>query len=109
MDAAAAVAAFFIGGVTMALRIDILTLFPEMFIPVLGTSIPKRAADMLDYDGEPQLLAQQVTVTANSETGTLAISSTDDDGRVRRLHGPPQRVLVAGPAPNAVEMEWSVV
>jgi tRNA (guanine37-N1)-methyltransferase len=28
----------------MALRIDILTLFPEMFSPVLGTSIPKRAA-----------------------------------------------------------------
>jgi tRNA (guanine37-N1)-methyltransferase len=26
------------------LRIDILTLFPEMFAPVLGTSIPKRAA-----------------------------------------------------------------
>ena len=29
----------------MALRIDILTLFPEMFSPVLGTSIPKRAAE----------------------------------------------------------------
>jgi tRNA (guanine37-N1)-methyltransferase len=29
---------------TMPLRIDILTLFPEMFEPVLGTSIPKRAA-----------------------------------------------------------------
>src|SRR5947207_4877445 len=29
----------------MAIRIDILTLFPEMFGPVLGTSIPKRAAD----------------------------------------------------------------
>jgi tRNA (guanine37-N1)-methyltransferase len=29
----------------MALRIDILTLFPEMFAPVLGTSIPKRAAE----------------------------------------------------------------
>ncbi len=29
----------------MALRIDILTLFPEMFAPILGTSIPKRAAD----------------------------------------------------------------
>ncbi len=29
----------------MSLRIDILTLFPEMFAPVLGTSIPKRAAD----------------------------------------------------------------
>jgi tRNA (guanine37-N1)-methyltransferase len=27
------------------IRIDILTLFPEMFAPVLGTSIPKRAAD----------------------------------------------------------------
>jgi tRNA (guanine37-N1)-methyltransferase len=29
----------------MAIRIDILTLFPEMFPPVLGTSIPKRAAE----------------------------------------------------------------
>src|ERR1700683_1342162 len=29
----------------MALRIDILTLFPEMFDAVLGTSIPKRAAE----------------------------------------------------------------
>ncbi len=28
----------------MPLRIDVLTLFPEMFAPVLGTSIPKRAA-----------------------------------------------------------------
>ena len=28
----------------MPLRIDILTLFPEMFGPLLGTSIPKRAA-----------------------------------------------------------------
>jgi tRNA (guanine37-N1)-methyltransferase len=28
-----------------SLRIDILTLFPEMFAPVLGTSIPKRAAE----------------------------------------------------------------
>lgn len=29
----------------MPMRIDILTLFPEMFGPVLGTSIPKRAAE----------------------------------------------------------------
>jgi tRNA (guanine37-N1)-methyltransferase len=29
----------------MALRIDILTLFPEMFTAILGTSIPKRAAE----------------------------------------------------------------
>lgn len=28
-----------------ARRFDILTLFPEMFAPILGTSIPKRAAD----------------------------------------------------------------
>jgi tRNA (guanine37-N1)-methyltransferase len=29
----------------MPLRIDILTLFPEMFGPILGTSIPRRAAE----------------------------------------------------------------
>jgi tRNA (guanine37-N1)-methyltransferase len=29
----------------LPLRIDILTLFPEMFAPILGTSIPKRAAE----------------------------------------------------------------
>jgi tRNA (guanine37-N1)-methyltransferase len=29
----------------MPLRIDILTLFPEMFAPILGTSIPRRAAE----------------------------------------------------------------
>src|SRR3982750_1938262 len=29
----------------MPMRIDILTLFPEMFAPILGTSIPKRAAE----------------------------------------------------------------
>ncbi len=29
----------------MPLRIDIVTLFPEMFGPLLGTSIPKRAAE----------------------------------------------------------------
>lgn len=35
----------------MSLRIDILTLFPDMFTPVLGTSIPKRAAEkgLVDY------------------------------------------------------------
>src|SRR5213595_513873 len=29
----------------MSLRVDILTLFPEMFTPVLGTSIPRGAAE----------------------------------------------------------------
>lgn len=28
-----------------SLRIDVLTLFPQMFLPILGTSIPKRAAE----------------------------------------------------------------
>ena len=28
-----------------SLRVDVLTLFPEMFAPILGTSIPKRAAE----------------------------------------------------------------
>jgi tRNA (guanine37-N1)-methyltransferase len=30
-------------GLSVAMRFDILTLFPEMFVPILGTSIPKRA------------------------------------------------------------------
>src|SRR6185436_8900102 len=36
----------------MSLRIDILTLFPEMFSAVLGTSIPKRAAEkgLVEYN-----------------------------------------------------------
>ncbi len=36
----------------MALRIDILTLFPEMFTAVLGTSIPKRASEkgLVEYN-----------------------------------------------------------
>src|SRR5438093_4674698 len=35
----------------MVLRFDILTLFPEMFGPFVGTSIPKRAAEkgLVDY------------------------------------------------------------
>lgn len=32
-----------------------------------------------------------------------------EDGRILRRQGPPVRVLVAGPAPNAVEMEWTAV
>src|SRR4051794_24240400 len=42
---------FLVAGASIArcqpvpLRIDILTLFPEMFAPILGTSIPKRAAE----------------------------------------------------------------
>src|ERR1700722_4915279 len=38
-------ASFRLMSLRMALRIDILTLFPEMFAPILGTSIPKRAAE----------------------------------------------------------------
>src|SRR5882672_6870008 len=34
-----------LSGMLSGMRIDILTLFPEMFAPFLGTSIPKRAAE----------------------------------------------------------------
>ncbi len=44
--------------------------------------IPERAAELLDYQGEPQVLASLVTVTPSPETGTLAISSVDADGKV---------------------------
>ena len=44
--------------------------------------VPERAARILDYPGEPQLLASLVTVTPAEATGTLTISATDADGKV---------------------------
>src|SRR5882672_8948362 len=34
-----------LSGMLSGMRIDILTLFPDMFAPFIGTSIPKRAAE----------------------------------------------------------------
>lgn len=42
--------------------------------------IPERAADLLDYPGEPQVLASQMTVTAANDTGTLDITASGPDG-----------------------------
>lgn len=43
--------------------------------------IPERAARLLDYPGEPQVLATMVQVASQPETGTLTITTTDPDGR----------------------------
>ena len=43
--------------------------------------IPERAAEMLNFPGEPQILATMVTVTPQSDTGTLTINTLDPDGR----------------------------
>lgn len=43
--------------------------------------IPDRAAKILGYQGEPQLLATMVQVAAQPETGTLTITSSDPIGK----------------------------
>jgi len=74
----------------MALRIDILTLFPEMFAPVLGTSIPKRAAEkgLVEYH-----------LTNLRDFATDAHLSVDD----RPFGGGPGMVLMCQTAFDAVE------
>ena len=50
-------------------------------IPVFATTgeVPKAVAAELDYDGSPAALAAQVTVEADSETGTVRFT-TEQDG-----------------------------
>src|SRR6187401_1925908 len=74
----------------MPLRIDILTLFPEMFAPVLGTSIPKRAADkgLVSYH-----------LTNIRDFATDAHSSVDD----KPFGGGPGMVLMCPTMFDAVE------
>lgn len=74
----------------MALRIDILTLFPEMFAPVLGTSIPKRAA-------EKGLVSYHLTNIRDFATD--AHQSVDD----KPFGGGPGMVLIAPVVFDAVE------
>src|SRR5438128_9847785 len=73
-----------------ALRIDILTLFPEMFGPVLGTSIPKRAA-------EKGLVAYHLTNIR--EFATDAHLSVDD----KPFGGGPGMVMMCPTLFDAVE------
>src|SRR4051794_20475107 len=74
----------------MPLRIDILTLFPEMFAPVLGTSIPKRAADkgLVEY-----------RLTNIRDFATDAHQSVDD----KPFGGGPGMVLMCQTMFDAVE------
>jgi tRNA (guanine37-N1)-methyltransferase len=74
----------------MALRIDILTLFPDMFGPVLGTSIPKRAA-------EKGLVSYHLTNIRDFATD--AHKSVDD----KPFGGGPGMVMIAPVLFDAVE------
>ena len=74
----------------MALRIDILTLFPEMFGQVLGTSIPKRAA-------EKGLVSYHLTNIRDFATD--AHKSVDD----KPFGGGPGMVMIAPVLFDAVE------
>jgi tRNA (guanine37-N1)-methyltransferase len=72
------------------MRIDILTLFPEMFGPILGTSIPKRAAEkgLVEYH-----------LTNIRDFATDAHRSVDD----RPFGGGPGMVMMCPPLFDAVE------
>src|SRR2546423_9787734 len=74
----------------MPLRIDILTLFPEMFGAVLGTSIPKRAAEkgLVEYH-----------LTNIRDFATDAHQSVDD----KPFGGGPGMVMMAPVLFDAVE------
>jgi len=74
----------------MAMRIDILTLFPEMFGSFLGTSIPKRA-------GEKGLVSYHLTNIRDFSTD--AHKSVDD----RPFGGGPGMVMMAQTMFDAVE------
>src|ERR1043166_7019819 len=75
---------------TDMLRIDILTLFPEMFLPFVGTSIPKRAA-------EKGLV--QYKFTNIRDFATDAHKSVDD----KPFGGGPGMVMMAPVVLDAVE------
>src|SRR5688500_15458183 len=74
----------------MPLRIDILTLFPEMFSAILGTSIPKRAA-------EKNLVSYHLTNIRDFATD--AHQSVDD----KPFGGGPGMVMMAPVLFDAVE------
>src|SRR3954470_2344634 len=75
---------------SMPMRIDILTLFPEMFGPVLGTSIPKRAAQkgLVEYG-----------LTSIRDFATDAHKSVDD----KPFGGGPGMVMMCQTLFDAVE------
>ena len=74
----------------MSLRIDMLTLFPEMFTPILGTSIPRRAAEkgLVDYH-----------LTNIRDFATDAHKSVDD----KPFGGGPGMVMMVDPLRRALD------
>jgi tRNA (guanine37-N1)-methyltransferase len=74
----------------MPLRFDILTLFPEMFAPILGTSIPKRAAEKG---------AVEYNLTNIRDYALDARGSVDD----KPFGGGPGMVMMANVAVPAIE------
>src|SRR5438309_6367397 len=72
------------------LRVDIMTLVPEMFAPILGTSIPKRAADkrLVEY-----------RLTNIRDFATDAHKSVDD----KPFGGGPGMVMMCQTVYDAVE------
>jgi tRNA (guanine37-N1)-methyltransferase len=74
----------------MSLRIDLRSLFPEMFQPILGTSIPKRAAEkgLVEYH-----------LTNLRDFATDAHRSVDD----RPFGGGPGMVMMCEPMFDAVD------
>jgi capsular exopolysaccharide synthesis family protein len=55
---------------------------PLGFIALLsgGGRIPEVAAETIGYEGDPAVLASQVTVTADSEYGLLSVTSSGSEG-----------------------------
>lgn len=43
--------------------------------------VPKRVARQLHYHGEPQILASQVSIAADTNNGTVTVSSTDSNAK----------------------------
>jgi capsular exopolysaccharide synthesis family protein len=43
--------------------------------------VPRRAAKQLHYHGEPQILASQVSIAADTNNGTVTVSSTDSNAK----------------------------
>lgn len=48
---------------------------------VTAGEVPQRVADRLDFQGDPALLASEVTTEANETLGTITITVQDRDGR----------------------------
>ncbi len=88
------------------MRIDILTLFPEMFAPVLGASILKRAADPALYEkaaGELTLEPHGAPVAYHLTD--IRAYTTDKHGKVddRPFGGGPGMVMQCQPVWDAVQ------